>query len=499
MQQKYSDSLIKERERKLSDLRKKGINPYAYSFDQKDHSKDLLEKYKHLDKETKTKDLVSVAGRIVQLRGMGKATFMHLQDQFARIQIYFREDDVGKQAYSLIKLLDIGDIIGAKGTIFTTKTGEISVYVKDFSILTKGLRQLPEKWHGIQDVEERYRKRYLDMIMNPSVKQRLLLRTKIITELRAFFNERGFVEVETPTLQAIYGGGFAKPFVTHHNELKNDFYLRISDEMYLKRILVGGIEKVYEITKVFRNEGIDFDHNPEFTMFEAQIAYKDYKYGMDLIEELFEAIAKKLFGTTKIKFKDHTLDVKRPWKRYKLVEAVEKFSGIDPLKWKTKEEAKSAIKKMNIPKEKLAELDKMSTVGEMIAFVFEEIVEDKLIQPVIIYDYPVEVSPLAKRCIDERFTQRFEVFAFGSEIGNNYSELNDPQELSKRFIEEKKKEEAGFEEAQQTDYEYLEAIEYGFPPACGLGIGVDRMIMLFTDAVNIKEVMFFPTLKLKKF
>jgi lysyl-tRNA synthetase class 2 len=308
-------------------------------------------------------------------------------------------------------------------------------------------------------------------------------------------HKEGFLEVETPTLQPVYGGGFARPFVTHHNALDADFYLRISDEMYLKRLLVGGFEKIYEITKVFRNEGIDRDHNPEFTMFEAQIAYENYEYGMDLFEEIFENAAKSTFGTTQIQHEETVVELKRPWKKMRLIDAVEEIGGIPKDLWDHLEEAREHLLD-KIPTRKLQELKRIQTSGELLAFAFEELVEEKLIQPTIIFDYPIEVSPLAKKCPnDPRYVERFEVFALGSEIGNNYSELNDPQDLEKRFIEEKDREKAGFDEAHQTDTDYLEAIKHGMPPACGLGIGIDRMVMLLTGAKNIKEVILFPTLK----
>ena len=335
----------------------------------------------------------------------------------------------------------------------------------------------------------------MDLLLNSEIKTKFELRTKIISSIRKYLDTKGFLEVETPTLQPIYGGGFAKPFITHHEVLGSDFYLRISDEMYLKRLIVGGFEKVYEITKVFRNEGVDHDHNPEFTMFEAMIAFQDYQYGMDMIEEIFEYAAKKVLGTTQINYQGLAMDVKRPWKRYSYVGAIKEFCHLNPLDWQTTEEAKIAISKLEIPKEKLKLLNKLNKIGEIIAFVFEEAVEEKLVQPTIIYNYPIEISPLAKKCPDPRFTQRFEMFAFGSELGNNYTELNDPLDLYQRFIEEKKREKAGFEEAHQTDYDYLEAIEHGFPPTCGIAIGIDRMVMLFTNTPIIKEVILFPTLR----
>jgi lysyl-tRNA synthetase class 2 len=404
-----------------------------------------------------------------------------------------------KPFQELCDLVDPGDIVEAVGTLFVTKRGEKSLEISSWRLLTKALLPLPEKWHGLQDVEQRFRKRYLDLLMNPEARLRLLSRTKMIASIRALMGEHGFIEVETPTLQPVYGGGFARPFKTHHNALDTDFYLRISDEMYLKRLIVGGLERVYEITKVFRNEGIDHDHSPEFTMFEAQIAYQDYRFGMDLFEEIFERASIATSGGTEITHGDVTINVKRPWKRLSLVDAVKEIGKVDVSKWKNVEDAKKFLAtKLKEPR-KVTELERMKTLGEVIAFAFEELVEEKLIQPTIIYDYPVEVSPLAKKKADDpAFTERFETFALGSEIGNNYSELNDPVDLEKRFVEEKKKEAAGFEEAHQTDEEYLEAIRHGMPPTCGLGIGIDRMAMLLTGAENIKEVVFFPTLRPKE-
>ena len=361
-------------------------------------------------------------------------------------------------------------------------------------MVTKATLPLPEKWHGLSDTEARLRKRYLDLIMNEEVKERLVARTKIISSMRQLLDEKGFLEVETPTLQPVYGGGYARPFTTHHNALDADFYLRISDEMYLKRLLVGGFEKVYEITKVFRNEGIDRDHNPEFTMFEAQVAFENYEYGMDLFEELFENAALKTFGHTEVNHEDVVVNLQRPWKRMRMIDAVAERGGLPQSTWDDLESAKKIL--LEKAPQAQEDIDRIQTTGELLALAFEELVEDGLIQPTIIYDYPVEVSPLAKRRTDDpRFVERFEAFAVGSEIGNNYSELNDPVDLENRFMAEKDKEKAGFDEAHQTDHDYLEAIKHGMPPACGLGIGIDRMVMLLTGAPNIKETILFPTLR----
>ena len=479
-------SVNQDRLEKLKEIKKIGVNPYPSSLDFE--RQPISQSLNSLGSE------VGVGGRILGWRGHGNVVFADLTDESGKIQLFFQKKNLEKK-FKLLKLIDIGDFIAARGKVIKTVAGEISIDVEEFQLLVKTLKPLPSKWYGLKDVEDRYRRRYLDTILNEEVKSRLVARSKIIDSIRDFLTDREFIEVETPTLQPVYGGGFARPFSTHHNALDTDFYLRISDEMYLKRLIVGGFEKVYEITKVFRNEGVDFDHNPEFTMFEAMIAYKDYRYGMDIIEEIFEFIVERVLGKTKFDYQNETISLKRPWERYKLTEAVEKFTGIDPLSWETTENARKSIVKMGLKGDKIKDLNKIQSLGECIAFAFEEFVEEKLIQPTIIYDYPIEVSPLAKKCEDPRFTQRFEMFAMGSELGNNYTELNDPQDLYKRFVEEKKREKAGFEEAHQTDYDYLEAIEHGFPPTCGIAIGIDRLVMLLTNAKSIKEVIPFPTLK----
>src|SRR5260221_1666556 len=477
-----------ERIKKLEELKRLNINPYPSKINLDGKLIKISEARESDGKK------VLVAGRVMGTRGHGAILFGDLRDESGQIQLPFSEEKL-KEKYSILKLIDTGDFLAIAGKIVKTKAGEITVEVSDFQLLSKSINPLPSVWHGLKDVEERYRKRYLDAILNPEVAERLHKRSLIVSAIRELLNSKGFLEVETPTLQPLYGGGFARPFTTHHNTLDSDFYLRISDEMYLKRLIVGGCEKVYEITKVFRNEGMDQDHNPEFTMFEAQIAYEDYTYGMDIIEDIFEYSAKKVFGKTQFEYQGNMLDFKKPWNKMKLVDEIKKIGGVDALEWKTLDEAKKAMQGFSIDKKKIKELQKMNTIGEVIAFAFEELVEEKLIQPTIIYDYPIEVSPLAKKCDDERFTQRFEMFAAGSELGNNYSELNDPLDLRKRFVDEKKKEAAGNDEAHQTDEDYLTAIEHGFPPTCGLGIGVDRMAMIMTNAKTIKEIIAFPTLK----
>lgn len=484
------DELIKTRREKIAVFEKAGVNPYPSRV----LRKNSLDEARKLDGKE-----VAVAGRIIRMRGHGKILFWDLADASGKIQVVLKSDETKKKSFDLATLFDIGDFIAVQGKVGKTQAGEISVFAQDFQILTKTLRPLPDKWHGLTDTEERYRKRYLDTLFNEAVKKTFIVRSAVIDEMRDFFLKKDFLEVETPTLQPVYGGGLAKPFVTHYHALDSDFYLRISDEMYLKRLIVGGFEKVFEITKVFRNEGFDRNHNPEFTMFEAQIAYEDYTYGMDVTEELIENIAKKVLGKTSFVYQDVEMNMKRPWARYRMVEAIKKFTEIDVMKWKNIQDAKESIQnREEISEEKLKDLPKLTSVGECIGFIFDETVQPKLIQPTIIYDYPIETSPLSKKCDDPRFAQRFEVFAFGFECGNNYSEVNDPVDLKKRFIEEKKREQAGNEEAHRTDEDYLEAIEHGFPPTCGLGIGVDRIVMLLTDAKSIKEVIPFPTLRPEK-
>lgn len=468
-------------------LREAGLNAYPSCFERS-----------HIlaaAKGAKADAVVSVAGRLMGKRKMGKLCFAQLKDASGTLQIALSQQELTPDIFAFfVKNFDVGDFIGVTGTMFVTHAGEVSVLVKQYTMLAKALLPLPEKWHGLTDIEQRFRKRYLDLIMNDAVAQRFIIRSKVISALRAFLDSRGFLEIETPTLQSIYGGGFARPFKTHHNALDTDFYLRISDEMYLKRAIVGGFEKVYEITKVFRNEGIDRDHNPEFTMFEAQIAYADYHYGMDLFEEIFEHCSQAALGTMTVFHEATTISLRRPWRRHRLLDAVRTVGEFNfDLSW-TVAEAHRALRPRLAPAQQAA-LETKQSVGEVLAVAFEELVEEKLTVPTIIYDYPTEVSPLAKKSADPRFTQRFEAFALGSEIGNNYSELNDPSDLAQRFIEEKKREAAGFDEAHQTDHDYLEAIRHGMPPVCGLGIGLDRMIMLLTGAANIKEVIMFPTLK----
>ncbi len=484
-----------ERLKKVDDLRKQGIKPFAYNYNRKDEIKDIIYKYSKIKPdEKKPKAKVNIAGRIRSIRGHGKAVFADIEDFSGKIQFYVGFKEVGKKQFEIFKkFINIGDIIGLKGFIFKTRKGELSIWSKKFELLTKSLRGLPHEWFGLKEVETRYRQRYLDLIMNPDVREIFTKRSAIIYAMREFMREKGYVEVETPILQPLYGGALARPFVTHHHTLKRKMYLRISNEMYLKRLIAGGFEKVFEFSPDFRNEGIDTMHNPEFLLFEAMTAYSDYKDGMKLFEEIVEYAAKKVLGTTKLTYQGQKIDLKTPWKKLTVANAVKKYLKLNVKKLSVDELVKYA-KKNNV---KL--LKKKPTKGELAAALFEEFVEPKLIQPTIIYNYPVEISPLAKKCRNNPdFTERFEVFICGSEYGNNYTEITDPVELRNNFKYQLKRGKAGDEEAHPMDEDFLRAMEYGMPPTCGLGIGMDRLFMLFTDSNSIRDVIFFPQLREKE-
>lgn len=483
------EDLIRERREKRDELRKKGINPYAHRYEPTHKAAELQQKYAHLKSEEKTGDQVSIAGRIISLRRMGKVAFAHLLDATGKIQIYIREDDVGKD-YEVLGLTDMGDIIGVEGIIFKTKTGEVTVNVQKYTFLTKALRPLPDKWHGLQDTELRYRLRYVDLIVNPHVKEVFVIRSKIISTMRDIFERHGFLEVETPILQPIYGGTHAKPFTTYHNELKRTMYLRISNELYLKKLIVGGFDRVYEFSKDFRNEGIDTRHNPEFLAVETMAAYWDYRDSLKMVEEIISETAKKVIGTTKITYQNQVIDLTPPWTQITMVEAVKKYAGIDFKKVKDAKEARKLAQKAGV------KADPLMTRGTILTSVYEELVEPKLIQPTFVMDYPVEVSPLAKKKeADSDFTERFELVIGGREYANVYSELNDSAVLKENWEHQKKLKEEGYEEAQPVDDDFIRALEYGMPPTSGLGIGVDRLIMLLTDSPSIRDVIFFPILK----
>ena len=484
------DKLIKERLDKLEQIRSLNIEPYPYSFDIKDYSKDLLDKFSKLEKGEKSKTKVSLAGRIMNLRKMGKASFGNLKDSKGDIQFYIKEEDVGSDTYNIFNLTDIGDIIGIKGLVFKTQKGEISIYVKEFNFLTKCLRTLPEKWHGLKDKEERYRKRYLDLLMNPEVKETFEKREKIIDSIRALLKAKGFLEVDTPYLQMIYGGAEARPFKTHLNTLNTDLFLAIPPELYLKRLTVGGIDKVFTIARNFRNEGIDKWHNPEFTMIEIYQAYTDYNGMMDLFEEIYEDTCKKVLGSTKVKFQEHVIDFKRPWKRMTMAEAIEKYAKINVLKMSEKE-------LLNFAKEKKID-HKEEKWGNLVAAIFEHSCEEHLIQPIFIIDHPKETTPLCKiHRKDPRLIERFEPFCMGSELGNAYSELNDPIIQEKLLEEQQERLTKGDVEANPYDGEFVEALYHGMPPTGGIGLGIDRMVILLTGSQSIREVIFFPFMKAK--
>jgi lysyl-tRNA synthetase class 2 len=483
------NELLRVRREKLNILRSMGIEPYGIDrFERTNLSSDIKNDYENFEGKT-----VTLAGRIMTKRSHGKASFADIQDRDGRIQIYVRYDNVGEKNYEIFKFLDIGDIIGVTGEVFKTKTGEITINVKDFKLLCKSLQVLPEKWHGLKDPDLRYRQRYVDLIINPSVREVFLKRTKIIKAIREFLDNRGFLEVETPVLHTIAGGAAARPFITHHNALDIDMYLRIALELHLKRLIVGGFEKVYEIGRVFRNEGMDIRHNPEFTLLELYEAYTDYHGMMELTEQLFAYVAEKVNGSTKIIYQGTEIDLTPPWKRITMVDAIKEYVGIDFEKVATDEEARKIAKDLNLELKK-PDMKK----GEVIALVFDELVEKHLIQPTFVMDYPVEVSPLAKRKRDNpAFTSRFEAFIYGREVANAFSELNDPIDQKERFLEQLRQREAGDEEAHMMDEDFINALEVGMPPTGGLGIGVDRLVMFMTDSYSIRDVILFPTMKPK--
>ena len=487
-QEQDLNQLMIVRRDKLNKLKEEGKDPYKITkFNRTHTSKEIIDNYDELE----GKD-VTVAGRIMAKRIMGKASFCHIQDSTGKIQSYVSINDLGEESYKSFKEDDIGDIIGITGFVFKTKTGEISIHAKELKLLSKSLRPLPEKFHGLKDTDLRYRQRYIDLIVNPEVKDTFLLRSKIISNIRKILEEKGFLEVETPILNTISGGATARPFITHHNTLDIDMYLRIALELNLKRLIVGGYDKVYELGRVFRNEGMDIRHNPEFTMLELYAAFQDYHDMMDITEELFSRTAKEVLGTTKITYQGQEIDLAPGWRRISMIDSIKEVTGIDFNTINTDEEAVALAKERNI---KIPDQTK-ETIGDVISLFFDEYVEKTLIQPTFIYDYPVEISPLAKKCSkDERLTERFEVFINGREYGNAFSELNDPIDQYERFKKQVEARNAGDEEAGMMDEDYIQALEIGLPPTGGLGIGIDRFVMLLTDAASIRDVLLFPTMK----
>ncbi len=484
------NELIEQRFKKLNELFAAGIDPYNNSFQPGSGSGDVQEQYKHFSAAELQAEAIhkAIAGRIVAMRDFGKAAFAHIQDSTGKIQIYFKKD-VLSETYSLIKKMDIGDIIGVKGKLFRTKTEELTLEVEYFVILSKSLRPLPEKWHGLRDIETRYRQRYVDLIVNPDVKDVFAKRSAIIKSIRDFLETHGFIEVETPMMHQIPGGAAAKPFKTHHLALGINLYLRIAPELYLKRLLVGGYDKVFELNKNFRNEGISTKHNPEFTMLEFYIAYKDYNYLMAFTEELFAYVAQKALGTLKLPYGDSVIDLTPPWPKVPIIDAL-KQKGVPEEVISNPEKAMewARLKKLDIPKG--------SSHAKVLDEIFKEFVEPELIQPTFIIDYPVELSPLAKRKPDNPdLVERFELFIASREIANAFSELNDPVDQKERFLKQVEAKAMGDEEAHWMDDDFVRALEYGMPPAAGEGIGIDRLVMLLTDSQSIRDVILFPQLK----
>lgn len=470
---------------KLNDLKVNGKNPYEITkFDFTHKAQQIRDNFEELEEKD-----VMIAGRITSWRDMGKANFIDIRDDSGRMQVYVRIDDIGEDNFKEFKKWDLGDIVGVSGFVFKTRRGEISVHAKSIKLLSKSLLPLPEKWHGLKDKEERYRKRYLDLIANPEIKDTFVKRSMILREIRSFLDSKGYLEVDTPVLHTLEIGAAARPFVTHHNALDIDMYLRIETELYLKRLIVGGFDRVYEVGRIFRNEGMDATHNPEFTSIEMYQAYTDYYGMMDLIEEMYRTVALKVCGTDTVPYQGNEIEIGKPWKRMTMKEAVKEYTGLDYDSWTSDADAVAQAKT------KHAEIADTATKGEVLIELFEEFVEEKLIQPTIIYDYPVENSPLAKRKpTDPAFTERFEYFINACEFGNAFSELNDPIDQRERFtkqVMEKRKQGAN----AQIDEDFLTALEYGLPPTGGLGMGLDRFVMLLTDSASIRDVLLFPTMK----
>jgi lysyl-tRNA synthetase, class II len=490
--------LIKRRLEELEELKAMGVEPFAYSFDVNSDSEEIINSYN----ENEQKE-VRIAGRIMALRRMGKASFAHLQDDKGRIQIYLKKDEIG-DIYNAFKLMDIGDIIGVEGFVFKTKTGEISVHVKSLTLLSKGLRPIPiakettdEAGNKVihdqfSDIELRYRQRYVDLIVNPHIRNTFVKRSRVISAMRNFLDKHEYLEVETPILQPLYGGAAARPFTTHHNTLDTTLYLRIADELYLKRLIIGGFNGVYEISKDFRNEGMDRTHNPEFTMMELYVPYKDYEWMMTFVEEMLQDIAQQVFGTLEFKYEEHDINFKSPWNRVSMVEAIKEKTGVDILTASV-EELKEKAKSLGV------DLKLAGGRAKLIDEIFSAAVQPGLIQPTFIKDYPVELSPLAKKHRSkEGLVERFEGYVAGREICNAFSELNDPIDQRMRFEQQVKLEAEGDKEAHQIDEDFIRALEYGMPPAAGLGIGIDRLVMLFTNQSSIRDVIFFPQMKPEK-
>ncbi|CAH0121554.1 MULTISPECIES: lysine--tRNA ligase [unclassified Paenibacillus] len=484
--------LLQIRRNKLDELRGLGIDPFGKKFVRTHTAEQILAANEHKTKEELEAEAVevSIAGRIMAKRGMGKASFSHIQDLSGKIQIYVRQDTVPAHKFDAFDLLDLGDIVGVRGVVFKTKTGETSVKAKDLEVLSKSLYPLPEKYHGLKDVELRYRQRYVDLIMNPDVQQTFIARSKIIQSMRRYLDSLGYLEVETPTLHTIAGGASARPFITHHNALDMELYMRIAIELHLKRLIVGGLEKVYEIGRVYRNEGVSTRHNPEFTMIELYEAYADYKDIMNLTEQMISHIAQEVLGTTKVRYQDHEVDLSPGWRRVSMVDAVKEAVGVDFSRHMSDEEARALAKEHKVP------IEPHMTFGHIVNAFFEHFVEETLIQPTFITGHPLEISPLAKKNEqDPRFTDRFELFIVAREHANAFTELNDPIDQRERFEAQLREKEQGNDEAHEMDDDFIRALEYGMPPTGGLGIGIDRLVMLLTNSPSIRDVLLFPTMR----
>jgi lysyl-tRNA synthetase, class II len=491
----YPDDINEQqlvRREKAQELKNLGVDPFGQKYVRTHDAKTIHENYEPFDHDQlEEKNIeVSIAGRIVLKRGQGKAGFMHLTDRDGQIQVYVRQDQVGEENYKLFKQADLGDIVGIKGFLFRTKTNELTVKTTHYTHLTKALRPLPDKFHGLQDKEESRRRRYVDLIVNEDARRVAMTRPKIIRAIQNYFDSKGFIEVETPVLHPILGGASARPFVTHHNTLDMDFYLRIATELPLKRLIVGGLEAVYEIGRLFRNEGMDAKHNPEFTTIEAYLAYADMEDMMDLVEGCLSTVTKDILGSYDINYQDEVIHMQAPWKRWHMVDAIKDISGVDFWEHMSLDEAKKIAKKHEI------HVEKHYSYGHIVEAFFEHYVEDKIIQPTIVYGHPIEISPLAKKNeLDPRFTDRFELFIMRSEYANAFSELNDPIDQKERFENQVKEKALGNDEATEMDIDFIEALEYGMPPTGGIGIGIDRFIMLLTNTPNIRDVILFPHLK----
>lgn len=480
------------RRAKMDKIRAKGIDPFGQRYDITSDSKDIKEKYEQYSKEElhDMNVVVKIAGRIMTKRGSGKAGFMNVQDKFGQLQVYVRQDVVLDDQYELFDQADLGDIVGIEGTVMRTNTGELSVKATTYTHLSKALRPLPEKYHGLTDVEERFRRRYVDLIMNEDARRIAFARPKIIRSIQKYLDDQGYVEVDTPILGTILGGAAARPFVTHHNALNLDMYLRIATELPLKRLIVGGMDAVYEIGRIFRNEGMDKNHNPEFTTIELYKAYSDLDGMMDLCEGIFTKVFDEVLGTYVVEWKGHTIDFKPGWKRAHMVDLIKEQCGVDFFKHMTLEETQK------IAKEHKVELEEHYEFGHIVNAFFEKYVEETIVEPTFVFGHPIEISPLAKKDMkDERFTQRFELFICSSEYANAFTELNDPIDQRQRFENQVKEQELGNEEANDMDEDFVESLEYGMPPTGGMGIGIDRLVMLVTNSQTIREVILFPHMK----